>query len=682
MNLENFFNPKSVAVIGASNDKSKVGFSIVANLLAGKKREIYPITLSEKEILGIPAFSSVSDVPSQIDLAVIAVRADVAPQILSDCGKKQIPNAVVISSGFKEIGAAGKELEDKISTVAKEQNISLLGPNCLGIIDAKSDFNASFCARKPLLGNISFLSQSGALGAAMLDWAIGTGVGFSKFISLGNEAQLNEIDFLKYLAEDPETDSILIYLEKVSDGKEFMGLLKSITPRKPVVILKAGVSNYGASAIMSHTGSMAPEARVFTSACKQAGAITVSSLQEFFNISKLLSLGAGTNNPVKNLIVLTNGGGPSIITADEIGLSKSLSLVKLDENVKNELRKILPPMAAVGNPVDIIGDAPAERYEKTLDILCQVREAEAIIVMLTPQMMIDVEATAHLLAKYKDKIKIFPVFMGGPSVKAGRDTLVQSGLVNFTFSGNVVKALDSLANDAPKPESPRGDLEENSLRSPLRNLQMPFADMSKILSDHGISISGKFIKMKEDLESALKSVGDRPYAMKAILPSIVHKTDAGAVKLNISNLEEATSVWEEMEQKVLSQNPEAKIEGMLVQQMVSGREVIIGMKQDVTFGPTILFGLGGILAEAIKDATLRVAPITKDEALKMMQEIKGVKILQGMRGEKPVKFDSLADIIVNLSRLSLDHLEIKEIDLNPVIVTEKSATIVDARFMI
>ena len=671
--LEKFFDPKSIAVIGASSDKNKVGYSLTFNLLHGKERKIFPVSIKEKEILGIPAFASVLDISENIDLAIIAVRADIVPEILIDCGKKQISNVIIISSGFKEIGPSGKELEEQIKKIAREQNITLLGPNCLGVIDTQNNLNASFSAKKPMKGNIALLSQSGALGTAMLDWALGEGVGFSKFISLGNEAILSEIDFLKYLCNDDDTNAILIYLEKISDGEEFIRIVSETTKKKPIVILKAGVSDSGIKAVMSHTGSLAPEAKVFASACKQAGAIMVPSLRKFFNVSKLLHLGVSVNKPVTNLLVLTNGGGPSVIAADEIDLSNSLSLVELNEDTKEKLRKVLPPMAAVGNPVDIIGDALSQRYEKALDILSEVENADGIIVMLTPQMMTETEATAKLLAKYKDKKKIFPVFIGGPSIQAGRNALIESGLVNFVFSKDVVYGLDSLANMRPKSQ-----IKKTEAPTGVTVSQMSFADTSKLLDEYDISISGKFVANKDSLVLALETCGGGPYAMKAMSSSIVHKTDVGAVILNIKNTEEAEKAWDEAHEK----NQNANIEGMLVQKMEKGREVIIGMKRDATFGPTILFGLGGIFAESIKDTTLRIAPISRDEALKMMHEIKGAKILEGMRGEPPVNFDALADIIVNLSRLALDHSEIKEIDLNPVIATDTSATIVDARVMI
>ncbi|OHB14313.1 MAG: hypothetical protein A2431_02485 [Candidatus Zambryskibacteria bacterium RIFOXYC1_FULL_39_10] len=667
--MDKFFNPKSVAVIGASSDHKKVGFALVKNLSENKKIKVFSVNLENKEI------------PDDVDLAIIAVKAELVPQILEDCGKKQITNAIVISSGFKEMGPVGKELEDKVAAVAKQNNINLLGPNCLGIIDTKSDLNASFSPHKPLPGKIALLSQSGALGTAMLDWATGEGVGFSKFISLGNEAQLNEIDFLKYLKDDDDTDSILIYLEKVSDGGEFMRLVSEITKSKPVVILKAGVSEHGSKAVMSHTGSLVPSSMAFSGACKQAGAVTVSSLREFFNVAKLLSLGVKTNKPVQNLIILTNGGGPSVVAADLVDNSKSLSLVELNENTKEELKKVLPPMAAIGNPVDIIGDALSDRYEKALDVLCEVEEADGIIVMLTPQMMTEVEATAKLLMKYKNKKMILPVFMGGPSVQAGRVALIESGLVNFAFAKDVTEALDGLTSPpAPLLDAGEGRKKKTISDSiPTESLlhQMPFNDTSKILGDFNIFINGKFLKNKDELYNSLNEYGEGPYAIKMISPDIIHKTDLAAVALNIKNIEEAKKAWDQMH----SINSKANIEGVLVQKMSAGREVIIGMKRDATFGPTILFGLGGILAEAIKDTTIRIAPISKDEALKMMQEIKGIKILQGMRGEPPVNFDLLADILVNLSRLALAHPEIKEIDLNPVMATDTSATIVDARVM-
>jgi acetyltransferase len=520
------------------------------------------------------------------------------------------------------------------------------------------------------------LSQSGALGTALIDWANGQGVGLSKLISLGNEAQLTEIEFLEYLEKDPETSAILMYLENVKNGPKFFETVGRITPKKPVVIIKAGMGSHGNLAIRSHTGALAPEASVFISACKQAGAVTVSSLRAFFHLIKTLPQVLDLKTPVQRLIILTNGGGPSVVAADLIDRSHSLSLVVLSESTKEKLRKVLPAMAAVGNPVDIIGDALAQRYDKALEILCEEENADGIMVILTPQMMTEVEATAKVLAKYKNNKKIFPVLIGGSSVAAGRAELIKSGMAYFTFPRDVVESLDYLARGAAKIKSPYGHHGDFTESVSGGGKMMEFGNALNLLSEYGISVSGKFINKKEDLADALQSCGDGPYVIKAISSSIVHKTDAGAVVLNIKNYEEAAEVWEKLWNKFVH------LEGILIQKMTTGREVIIGMKRDITFGPTLIFGLGGILAEAIKDIIMRIAPIEKDEVLKMMHEIKGIKILQGIRGEPPINFDLLADIILNLSRLTTEHPEIKEIDLNPVMATDTSATIVDARIMI
>lgn len=673
--LEKFFNPESIIVAGASNDRSKVGFAVMTNILSGKPKTVYPVTLSEKEVLGLQTFPSVLDVPEKADLAVIAVPASVVPQVLSDCGQKQISNAIIISSGFKETGFSGVELEAQITKIAEDHNITLLGPNCLGVIDTKNDLNVSFSANKPLPGKIAFLSQSGALGTALIDWANSQGVGISKFISLGNEAGLTEVEFLEYLESDPETSAILMYLENVKNGHKFFEILKRITPKKTVVVIKAGMGTHGNLAIRSHTGALAPESSVFVSACKQAGAVTVSSLRAFFHLVKILPQISDLNQPVQRLVVLTNGGGPSVVAADLIDRSKSLSLVTLSEDMKEELRRVLPPMAAVGNPIDIIGDALAERYDKALEILVRDENTDGIMVIMTPQMMTEVEKTMQVLEKYKNRKKFFPILIGGHTVQPGREKLINSGMAYFTFPRDVIESLDYLAKGVPKIVSPYGH-HENKNQVQNESKMADFEYTLKLLSEYGISVSGRFVKNKNELWPAISSLGEGLYAMKVMSKSLVHKTDAGAVRLNIKNFDEASVVWDEMGNKFPDR------EGILVQKMAVGREVIIGMKKDLTFGPTILFGLGGIFAEAIKDTSLRVVPIGEVDALKMIQEIRGIKILQGMRGEKPVNFEALSGIITNLSRLALEHPEIKEVDLNPVIATDAGATVVDARMIV
>ncbi|MCR4275481.1 MAG: acetate--CoA ligase family protein [Candidatus Wolfebacteria bacterium] len=682
MNLSNLFNPKSIAVIGASPNKDKVGYSLVKNLLAGNKRRIYPVNPGYKKILNLPSFASVLDIKDKIDLALIALRADIVPQVLEECGKKKISNVIIISSGFKEAGKNGLELEEKIKSIAKKYKITLLGPNCLGIIDSYSNLNASFSTEMPLKGNIAFVSQSGALGAAMLDWAKNRNIGFSKFISLGNEAGLTEIDFLQYLANDKNTKAILLYLEKVSDGKKFMRLAKKITRKKPIVVLKAGRSAKGIAAVASHTGSLAPEDSVFAAACRESGIITVDSIRQFFNFAKLFHM--DIFKPLKRIAVLTNGGGPSVIAADLIDLSKSLELASLKNSTKTALKKVLPAMAAINNPVDIIGDALSDRYAKTLNILTKEKNIDAIIAVLTPQMMTQAEETAKLLGEFAKKKPILPVFIGGQAIYKALLEFKKNGLVNFGDSRDVVEILDVMIQHNSK------ELRSSHLASPVSYLSLlDFEETKKLFSNYGISLEGEFVKEKSGLASAINKFGGSAMAMKVVSLDVIHKTEFKGVKLDIKNLVEAEKSWDEITNSIkasrstsLRANANAlEIDGMIIQPMAKGKEIIIGMKRDKTFGPVIVFGMGGIFTEALKDVSSRIAPVNKPEAQKMFGEIKGYPILKGLRGEKSVDFAKLENLIVSVSKLSLEHPEIQEIDLNPVMATENETKIVDARVM-
>ncbi|MCL5004613.1 MAG: acetate--CoA ligase family protein [Patescibacteria group bacterium] len=691
MNLSNFFNPKSIAVIGASPNKDKVGYSLVKNLLGGSRRKIYPVNPAYKKILNLTSYTSVLDIKNEIDLALIALRADIVPQVLEECGKKKISNVIIISSGFKEIGRSGLELEEKIKTIAKKYKITLLGPNCLGIIDTQNNFNASFAPEIPLKGSIAFVSQSGALGAAMLDWAKARGIGFSKFISLGNEADLTEIEFLEYLASDKNTKAIMLYLEKISDGKKFMRLAKQITRKKSIVILKAGRSNKGLAAVASHTGSLAPEDSVFAAACKQSGVITVESIRQFFSFAKLFHM--GIYKPLKQLAVLTNGGGPSVVAADLIDLSKSLELATLKNETKNALKKVLPPMAAVNNPIDIIGDALSDRYASALKILVNEKNINAVITILTPQMMTQAEETAKLLGGFSKKKPILPVFIGGQSIYKALLEFKKNGLVNFGDSRDIVEILDVMA-----AENKKTSFFKTSESGQTTYKMLGFEETKKLLSKYSIAVEGEFVKTKNELSNVFNKFNNL-VAIKIVSPNVIHKTEFRAVKLNIKNLDEAEKAWDEIVNSIKAKLPNARVEGMVVQKMVNphtitgkdifakthspfgvgAREIIIGMKRDKTFGPVIVFGMGGIFTEALKDVSSRIAPVTKSEAKKMIEEIKGYPILKGLRGEKPVDFEKLENLIIAVSKLSLEHLEIQEIDLNPVMASENEAKIIDAR---
>lgn len=675
MQLEKLFNPTSVAVIGATGDETKVGYALMKNILDGGVREIYPVTLSEPQVLGHVSYTSVSAVPGKVDLAILAVPANIVATILKECAEKGITSAVVISAGFKEVGEEGKKLEEEIATVAQENDMALLGPNCLGIMNAHADWNASFAVNKPKLGKIAFVSQSGALGTALLDWANREGVGFSKFVSLGNEAALSELEFLEYLADDEETDAVLLYVEQVTDGTRFLELARRITAKKPLVVLRAGRSARGSAAVASHTGSLAPSDKVFGAALEQAGAIPVDSLHILFSLAKLFEL--GFTAPLQHLVILTNGGGPSVNTADLIDLSASLSLVTFSDETKEALRSVLPPMAAVNNPIDVIGDAGPDRYDNTLRTLTELAEVNAIITLVTPQMMTDPRGIAEVLVRYRDAKPIIPVFMGGETVTPGVDLLKKNGMVSFDSPTDVTESLDALARRAPKATE-----EAQETPRPSTHLaMMPLKEMQHLLDDYELTLAGAFVAEKEAIANALKKLGDGPYAIKAISQELVHKSDLKAVQLNLRDADALTVAWDEIVQYTEEHTAGATIDGMLLQDMVGGIECIIGMKRDPVFGPVIVFGLGGIFVEILKDSALRVAPVSKEEALAQIKEIKGLPLLTGARGREPVNLEALADSIAALSHLALDYPDLQEIDFNPVFATPKGIHIVDARIM-
>jgi len=677
MSLHTLFDPKSVAVVGATSDESKVGYALMKNIVDSGTREVYPVTLSENEVLGHVAYTSIKMIPGKVDLAVIAIRADIVSSILRECAEKEIKTAVVISAGFKEMGEEGKKLEDDMAVTARQLSITLLGPNCLGVMNAQADWNASFAVNKPKPGSISFVSQSGALGTALLDWANREGVGFSKFVSLGNEAQLSELEFLEYLADDESTSAVLLYLEQVSDGPRFLELAKRVTEKKPLVVLRAGRSERGSKAVASHTGSLAPSDAIFGAALRQVGAIPVDSLRTLFSLTKLFEL--GHYDPLQRLVILTNGGGPSVNTADLVEATDSLTLVDLSDETKAALMEVLPPMAAVNNPIDVIGDAGPERYDGTLEVLTKLNDVDAIVTLVTPQMMTDPHGIAEVLTKHKDNKPLIPVFMGGATMDDGVAALHEHSMVAFNSPTDIAEALHALARGAKKPghKAPATHDVPGDDTLVMDGLE----DMRNLLDDYDIHLEGAYVTTQDDVEVALKKLGDGPYAIKAISGELVHKSDLRAVQLGLADAAAVTKAWNEIVKYVEDHTPGATIDGMLIQQMVSGTECIIGMKRDPVFGPVVVFGLGGIFVEILKDASMRVAPVTKDEALEQVREIKGLPLLTGARGKDPVKLEDLAAIVSALSHLALDYPEVEEVDLNPVFATPKGTHVVDARIM-
>lgn len=674
MNLTNLFNPKAIAVIGAAPDKKKLGYVIVANLLKNKKLKIYPVNPVFKKIGSLSCLPSVKKISGKIDVAVIAVKPEVVPIVLKECGEKKIPHAIIITAGYKEIGAEGAKREDELKIIAKKYNINLVGPNCLGIMDTGSELNAAFGNDLPLRGNIGFISQSGALGTALLDWATEQKIGFSKFVSLGNAAGATEVDFLNFLGEDKETKAIIMYLEGLSDGKKFIQAAKKITKIKPVVVIKAGRSERGAKAVSSHTGSLAPSYEIFRTACREAGVIVAESLEELLSSARLGL--AGNKNMPSEWVILTNGGGPSIITADLIEGTANLSLYNLNDETQNNLKKVLPPTASCHNPVDIIGDALADRYDAALNVLTQDKNNFGIIVLLTPQRVTPVAAIAKTVMKYYGKKNIIPLFIGGKAIAPAVKIFKENNLVNFRDPKSLVDLISAMCGAGVKLPRPHAPADANTMAR-----QMSFDEAGLLLSKYGLNLVGTFVDSIDKLSRFEEKI-KFPWAMKIVSPDVIHKTDFDAIKINIKDLGEAKKAWAEMSQAVKEKIPGARIDGFAVQPMIKGVEVVIGIKNDPSFGPVIVFGAGGIYTEILKDAAMRVCPIDEAAALEMINETKISQILRGARGQAGADMPALAKTISALSILASREKSISEIDLNPVFASESGAYIVDARVMV
>lgn len=677
MNLKTLFNPRTIAVIGAAEDRKKLGYALYANLVAGKKRRVYPVNPAFKKVLGKHCYSSVKKIGGKIDLAVIAVKPEIVPIVVKECGEKKIPHAIVITAGFKEVGPEGEKKEKDIVAIARKYKINLVGPNCLGIMDTGSVLNATFGNDLPKKGGVAFVSQSGALGTAMLDWAGVRGIGFSKFISLGNAAGLQENDFLSYLGADKQTSAIIMYLEGLSDGERFVNLCRRISRRKPIVVLKAGRSERGAKAVSSHTGSLAPSFEIFRAACREGKAALIDSLGQMFDAVRLFN--SGIRNVPNKWVILTNGGGPSIVTADLIENSPNLALAALGEPIQMALRKVLPPTASVGNPVDIVGDALEDRYRAALKVLTSQKENFGIIVLLTPQRVTPVEKIAEEMVRFKGKKLLVPLFIGGGAIAPAEKLFSRHGLVNFVDPAGMINTLSVLAPETQKQPEIKAAAAGSAVQTKER--MMWFNEAKVLMAKYGLKIVGNFVGSKDKLEHFGGKISF-PWAMKLVSPEAVHKTEVGGVKINIADIESAKTAWDEMSKNLLAKNPSAKIDGFVVQPMVRGKEVIIGIKRDPSFGPVVVFGLGGIFTEIIKDVSMRLCPVGEKEALKMIKEIKSASVLTGARGGKPVNLAALAKIITSLSRLAEREKAITEIDLNPVMVSEESADIVDIRVMV
>jgi len=695
--LDFIFNPSSVAVIGASEDRKKVGHVIFKNLIEqGFKGKVYPVNVKRKEILGRKCYSSVKDIPDKIDLAIIAIPAKGVLPVIKDCADQGVKGVVVITAGFREIGGEGIQLEKEITKIVKEAKMKMVGPNCLGVINTFNNMNATFAPNLPPSGRVSFFSQSGALGVALIDWAIENDFGFNKFVSLGNKADLNETDFLEYFGNDPDTDVILGYIEDIKDGKRFLEIAQKVAKIKPVIIIKSGSTEAGARAASSHTGALAGSDRALTEAFKKAGIIRVNGIKELFEMAEIFKV---KKLPKGNrLLVITNAGGPGIIaadTADRLG-------IRLDPMSKSSIEAIvdkLPPTASLYNPIDVIGDATSERYKVVLEQAIKDEVVDGICVILTPQAVTDTENVAKEIIninKISEK-PIFTCFIGGKKVKSAVKILKSQQIPCYSDPSVAInsyrKLIDfSIIKSKKEPEIPKIEiLPENKEKVKLILEVLENAGVTsigdenttEILSLYGFNFPKKALaRTPEEAVEIAEKIG-YPVVLKVSSPNILHKTDVGGVKLNLKNAEEVYNGFVDITLNVKRFMSSAYIKGVMVYEMVTdGKEVILGVSYDKTFGHMIMFGLGGIYVEVLKDVSFRITPVSKEEAYEMIEEIKGSKILEGVRGEPPYDKENIVDKILRLSQLVTDFPIIKEVDINPYVVKHKGGIALDARMII
>ncbi len=681
--LNAFFEPSAVAVIGASTDPAKLGYSVLQNLVEGgfvQKGTIYPINPKADEILGLKTYPSVQDVPEPIDLAVVVIPYKFVPNALRECGEKGIPAVIVITAGFREAGVDGLEREQELLDIAHEYGIRLIGPNCLGVIDTFTPLNASFSAGTPPKGPMAFMSQSGALGTAILDWAQAGRLGLSKFVSLGNKADVSEIDLMKAWVEDENTKVILMYAEGLPKGEDFICTARDVTRRKPVVAIKSGVTQSGSRAVSSHTGSLAGSEQAYQAAFRQAGVLRANSMQEMFDMA--LALGYQPLLQGNRIGIITNAGGPGILATDALERI-GMNLARLEHQTVQELRDFLPGAASPVNPVDVLGDSRSDRYEFAIQKVADDPNVDGVLIILTPQAMTETEKTAEAIchvAANTDK-PVFACFMGEATVGEGIEILTKAGVPNYSFPERAALAFKAMADYRhiqTRPLSEYKYFEEvdkaavrkvfDEVRSNGR-LQIGDAEARAILEAYGLKTPESKVAAtpKEAVEIA-NQIG-YPVVLKIASPDILHKTDVGGVKVGLRNAEEVRDAFELMVYRAERYVPEARIWGCQVQEMAppGGLEILVGMNRDPQFGPLVTFGLGGIYVEVLKDVTFRVAPFTVRDAELMLDEIRTRALLNGVRGQAAVDKKAIVDTILKMGQLVQDFPEITEFDINPLI---------------
>jgi acetate---CoA ligase (ADP-forming) len=693
--LEYIFKPQSIAVIGATSVKGKIGHELLHNLISYEfNGKVFPVNPKRSVIHSIKAYSTVRDVPDAVDCAVIVVPREKVLKTVDQCGEKGVRGLIVITAGFRETGPIGAGLEEELIEKVKKYNMRMIGPNCFGVINARPDFmmDATFSKVRPLAGKIGFVSQSGAMGEAILALATEMHLGFSLFVSVGNKADVHSIDVLEYLGDDPDTEIILLYLEDFGNPRDFSNLARSITRKKPVIAVKAGTTTKGMQAASSHTGALAGSDVSIEALFEQTGILRVGSIQQMFDVASSL---ARMPIPKGNRVgIVTNAGGPGIIATDSL-INFGLDLPDYSIATQKKIKPILPPDTPIGNPLDLIAGAGHKEFEKALHAVFHDKNVDSVFAIFVPPITVDQEAVANAVvntAKDHDK-PIVACFMGVGLESIGLEILRTNNIPSFVFPESAARTLSNVDKYRRWLARPEGEFKQFEVKKKKVQHIIKKAESKEIIGESALDILEAYgfpiapytyaYSIEEAVKMA-KKIG-YPVAMKINTPEILHKTDKGAVKLDLRNPNEIKSAYTDLQKTVKAELKRGEKFSVVIQEMVSGGvETVIGMSTDPAFGPVIMFGLGGIFVEVMKDVSFKINPLSDLDAREMIQSLRGVKLLTGFRGSEPVNMKVLMDSILRISQLVTDFHEITELDINPFIISSspKTTKAVDARFII
>lgn len=697
--LDAIFAPRSVAVVGASPDPRKLGHTVLKNIVTnGFPGTIYPIHPTAHEVLGLTAYPSVTHTPTVPDLAVIVVPPEAVLAVAEECGQRGVKGLIVITAGFKEIGPEGLQREEQLQAIVRRYGMRMVGPNCLGVIDTVSRLNASFAALMPLPGNIAFMSQSGAICTAILDWSVAEGIGFSRFVSLGNKADVDEVALLQAWQDDPHSRVILAYLEGIARGPEFMRVAREVTRHTPVIAIKSGTTAAGSRAISSHTGSLAGSEAAYEAAFTQSGILRARTLQDVFDQALIFAYQPLLRG--NRIAIVTNAGGPGILATDAIEHA-GLQLARFAPTTIARLQRELPPTANVFNPIDIIGDARSDRYRIGIAAALADPNVDALLVLFTPQAQSDVAETAEVIAELAEaqpepRKPVVASFMGEHSLQPALTILQQRRIPNYPFPERAVAALKAMATYVQRRQQPAG--EYVTFEVDRQRVQRTFAtaraqgrlelgelEARDVMAAYGLRLPESHLARSPEEAVAFANRLGYPVVMKISSPDILHKSDIGGVRVGIRSPDEVRDAFELIEYRARRYQPNADIHGILVQQQApKGRECLVGVSRDPQLGPLIAFGLGGIYVEVLKDVAFRLAPLSRQEARQQIEAIRSFPILRGVRGQPPADLECIEETLLRVSQLVTDFPEIVEMDINPLVVYDQGqgALVLDARIIL